>query len=248
MNLIQTPNKGLGSYIVIQNDLIGRYIKHYGFWEKHMYDVYSKLITPDDVVIDAGANIGFHTVQFANLASEVHAFEPQKLIYNILCANILFNDVSEKVFQYDFGLSDKEITLYMEPLSNRDEKDGCHNFGGRGLDPNATKEQPVPLKTFDSLNIDFDVLKIDIQGSEIYALKGMLKSLRKNRPWIMLENYPNSENDQKVLELLFEEGYELCRFMHNNNEDCILYFPDKHGKIRSTLESLSYNIKFENEH
>lgn len=248
MSLAQTQDKGFGSYIVIQNDLIGNFITHHGFWEKHMYDVYSKLISPNDIVVDAGANIGFHTVQFAKLAKTVHAFEPQKIIYNILCSNILFNNVSEKVFQYDFGLGDKEITLYMEPLSNKDEANGMHNFGGRGLDPNAKDEQPVPLKTFDSLNIDFDVLKIDIQGSEVYALKGMIKSLRKNKPWIMLENYPKAENDQKVLELLFEEGYELCRFMHNHNEDCILYFPDKHSKIRSTLESLPYNIKFENEH
>lgn len=247
MNLVQTENKGLGSYIVIENDLIGQFILQHGFWEGHLYEIYSKLITSKDVVIDAGANIGFHTVQFAKLAKTVHAFEPQKVIYNILCSNVLFNDVSNNTFQYDFGLGDKEITLYMEPLSNRDEANGMHNFGGRGLDPNATSEQPVPLKVFDDLGLDFSVLKMDIQGSEIFALKGMIKNLRKNKPWIMLENYPNQEDDQKVLDLLFAEGYELCRFMHNLNEDCILYHPNKHIKIRPLLESTNYKLRFENE-
>lgn len=252
MNLVQTENKGLGSYIVIENDLIGQFILQHGFWEGHLYEIYSKLITSEDVIIDAGANIGFHTVQFAKLAKTVHAFEPQKVIYNILCSNVLFNDVSNNTFQYDFGLGDKEITLYMEPLSNRDEANGMHNFGGRGLDPNATSEQPVPLKVFDDLGLDFSVLKIDIQGSEIFALRGMIESLRKNKPWIMLENYINrkgkeKEREEAVLNLLFKEGYELCRFIHNNNEDCILYIPSKHTNIRPLLESTNYKLRFENE-
>lgn len=246
MRLAQTQNKGLGSYIVIENDLIGQCMLRDGYWEGHLHQIYSKLLTKDDIVIDAGANIGFHTVQFAKLAKEVHAFEPQKLIYNILCTNVLFNDVSDNTFQYDFGLGDKEITLYMEPLSSKDEPNGMHNFGGLGLDLNATSEQPVPLKTFDSLGIDFSVLKMDIQGSEIFALKGMIQSLRKNKPWIMLENYLDQKNDQKVLDLLFAEGYELCRFMYKP-EDCILYIPSKHTNIRPLLESTDYKFRFENE-
>ncbi|ASF00390.1 hypothetical protein [uncultured virus] len=248
MKLLQTPDKGLGSYIVIENDLIGQFMLRHGNWEGHLHQIYSQLITNDDIVVDAGANIGFHTVQFAKLAKTVHAFEPQKVIYNILCTNILFNDVSQNTFQYDFGLGDKEITLYMEPLSNRDESNGMHNFGGRGLDPNATSEQPVPLKTFDSLGIDLSILKIDIQGSELFAFRGMMESIKKNKPWIMLENAIDGENDQKVLEMLFAEGYELCRFMHNTNQDCILYIPSKHTNIRPLLESFKYNIRFENEH
>ena len=93
-NLIQTQDKGFGSFIVIKNDLIGNFINHHGFWENHLCHIYKTLIKETDIVVDAGANIGFHTIQFAKKAKKVYSFEPQKLVFNILSTNILFNDVS----------------------------------------------------------------------------------------------------------------------------------------------------------
>ena len=86
MELIQTENKGLGSFLVLKNNLIGRFINHYGVWENHLYEIYSKLIKPKDIILDGGANIGFHTIHVAKLSVEgkVYAFEPQKLIFNLL--------------------------------------------------------------------------------------------------------------------------------------------------------------------
>jgi len=244
MSLIQTQNKGYGSFIVLENDLIGRFINYHGCWEKHIYSVYSQLITPNDVVIDAGANIGFHTVQFAHKANKVYAFEPQKLIYNILSTNILFNDVSSKVEHYRLALGDKPGKLYMEPLSNRDEKDGSHNFGGRGL---VTKdgEEEVDVITLDSLNIDPNIIKMDIQGSELYALKGAESTLNRCEPWLILENYLGREDDEKIYKWLINKGYEFFRFSFKNetgevipHEDCIVYKPKKHKQIKQFLNQL----------
>ena len=57
IKLAQTQDIGLGSFLVIENDLIGNFMLRHGFWEKHIYDIYSKFLTPESIVIDAGANI-----------------------------------------------------------------------------------------------------------------------------------------------------------------------------------------------
>ena len=254
MSLIRTMDRGLGSFLVLENDLIGRYINNRGVWEGHLYQIYSQLIESEDIILEGGANIGFHTVQFAKLASKgkVYAFEPQKLVFNLLSSNILFNNQSHNTNQYRLALGDKPGVLYMQPLSKFDEKDGYHNYGGRGL-TTKSKDEKVKVITFDSLNIKPNMVKLDIQGSEIYALKGMEKTIDKYEPWFILENYTSSKpneciNDKKVYKLLTSKGYKFFRFYFKDpntkemkpHEDCIVYKKNKHDFIEKFLSS-KYN-------
>ena len=80
-----------GTFCLLEKDLISSCINNYGYWEQHLYLFYSNFIKPDFVILDGGANLGFHTVQFGFLGSKVYSFEPQSYVYNQLCANILFN-------------------------------------------------------------------------------------------------------------------------------------------------------------
>jgi len=237
MNLLQTKDVGAGSFIVIENDLIGQFILRHGIWEHHLLHIYSQLINETDVILDAGANIGFHTVQFARFGKKVYAYDPQPVVFNLLSTNILFNGVTDKVEQYRLGLSDKPGSIRMEPLNNFNQPNGMHNFGGRGLTSDGTGEESVELITFDK---DVDVIKIDIQGSEIYAFKGMEQMIDRCEPWIMFENYEDGKNDKKVLDFLLNKGYVIYRLMNNLNEDCFAFKPelDKHKNVKIVLESV----------
>jgi FkbM family methyltransferase len=236
MNLIQTKDIGAGSFVIIENDLIGQFILRHGVWEGHLANIYSQLINETDVILDAGANIGFHTVQFARFGKKVYAYDPQPTIFNLLSANILFNGATDKVEQFMLGLSDKPGSIRMEPVNKFDQPNGMHNFGGRGLTNDETGEESVELVTFDK---DVDVIKIDIQGSEIYAFKGMEQMIDRCQPWIMFENYEDGENDKKVLDFLLNKGYVIYRLMNNLNEDCFAFKPelDNHKKVKIVLES-----------
>lgn len=241
IQLIQTKDKGFGSFVVIENDLIGRYINHYGFWELHLIGLYRKFIKDTDVVLDAGANIGFHTIHMGHICKKVYAYEPQPMIFNILSTNILFSGLSDKIEHFRLGLGDKKSSAKMEPLDRFNEADGTRNFGGRGLSQDGTGEESVNLIDFDSLDIDIDVIKIDIQGFELYAFMGMQNTLKRCAPWIMLENYVGNSRDEKVLELLQSLGYEIYRPKDNTlpNEDCICIHKEneKHIPIRELLNS-----------
>ena len=233
MNLIQTKDVGLGSFFVIENDLIGNYINHYGFWEPWLIEIYQKLIQPTDVILDAGANIGFHTIQFARLGKKVYAYDPQPIIFNVLTANILFNGATDIVEQYRLGISDKPGNIKIQPQLT--EQNGNVNFGGRGLTNDDNGEGYAELVQFDK---DVDVVKMDIQGSEIYALKGMESVIDRCEPWFLIENYLGGEDDIKVLEFLNSKGYIIYRY-ELKNEDCIAFKPEKHKRIKDILDSIT---------
>jgi FkbM family methyltransferase len=237
--LIQTVDKGFGTFIVIKNDIIGRCIEQNGFWENHVYNFYTRFLKDSDVVLDAGANVGFHTINMARKAKFVHAFEPQPLVYNLLCANVLLNDVTHKVEQYKLALGDKESVVKLQPLNMFDEQDGTHNFGGRGLTIDGRGEGGIKTIAFDSLNIDINVIKIDIQGFELMAVNGMLETLQVNKPWILLENYEGLENDEEVLSILSVLGYDVYRLQVAPREDCICIHKSNsdHLNLRACLDT-----------
>ena len=72
--------------------------------------------------------------------------------------------------------------------------------------------ETIRIKTLDSFNIkekDRFRIKIDVEGFEYFALSGGIKTIKKNKPVILIEehNYGNS----KVFKLLMDLGYKIRR-------------------------------------
>merc|ERR1711991_371808 len=69
----------------------------------------------DDVVFDIGSNIGVFTVPFAKKVGElgqVYAFEPQKVIYDLLQDNVNKNKLKNvKIFNVGMGKKKEELEL-----------------------------------------------------------------------------------------------------------------------------------------
>ena len=241
-----------GQFCLIENDLISNCINSYGFWEEHLYNLYSQVIKEDFIVLDGGANLGFHTVQFAKLANKgkVYAFEPQNLIYNVLSTNILINNLSDVVEQYRVGLSDKNATETFTSMENPGVTMGeyCINWGGRGFTEKDGGEEATTT-TIDSFNLSkLDFIKLDIQGFEYKALMGGINTIKNNMPTIFIENYDGrceekiKEQERAPIDLLLNLGYKGYRTLIGNNDDCIF---TTNEKIISSIEKSEKNIKFE---
>jgi len=227
-----------GNFCLIENDLISNFIKDNGHWEEHLCYFYSKIIKPDSIILDGGANIGFHTIQFAYLANKgkVYAFEPQSLIYNVLSTNILINGFSDIVSQYRLGLSDKESTETFTSILNPGISgfgdtinEFCINWGGRGFIEGDGDEEATTV-TIDSFNIPkLDFIKLDIQGFEYKALLGGINTIKNNMPTIFIENYDGRcSDDEEVkkrerdpIDWLLNLGYKGYRLLFGNGDDCI---------------------------
>ena len=250
-----------GNFLINEFDCISYSLKKDEMWEDYMYAFYSQILDSNDICIDAGANLGFHSIQFGKLAKHVYSFEPQPMIYNQLCANILFNDLNDKITPYRLGLGEKESTKQMWSIKNEfygiNSGEEMYNWGGRGIEhidatynSNEVREEDlIKVIPLDSLNIEqCSLFKIDIQGYEWYAFQGAQKLL-ENNPIILLENNSEAKLDKQVLNMLLKLGYQCYRFCMSEVEDCILIHPksDKYNistKIIKSLPSM-YKIKKE---
>jgi FkbM family methyltransferase len=230
-----------GNFCLLEDDLISNSINMNGYWEAHLFHFYKEFIKPDYTIIDGGANLGFHSIQFAKLAPQgtVYCFEPQPLIFNLLSTNSLINGCSEVIKQFRLGLGDStEQKLKMTPIKEQIFSENCINYGGRGLTEGIDGEEEVQLTTIDSLKLTkLDFIKLDVQGFEFHTLKGGENTIKTHLPIMFIENYPDSEQDQKVINLIKEWDYEVYRLQASHNEDCIAVYPDKHTEEINFIET-----------
>src|SRR5947199_9441604 len=80
----------------VNDAYVGRSLDLYGEYCEGEIELFKQLVRPGDVVIEVGANIGAHTVWLARATSPggaVIAFEPQRLAFQTLCANLALNDI-----------------------------------------------------------------------------------------------------------------------------------------------------------
>ena len=170
-----------GTFLIDNGDLISNTLKHSGIWEQWLHIIYTKLIQKDWVVVDVGANIGTHTIPMAELCKQVYAFEPQKNIFNQLCANIALNGLDFNITPVGKGLGNKneikqiwDIKFEVNDDIKNHKGQSLINWGGRGIEqescvhnynPNETREiDQIEVITLDSYNLkQCDLIKIDIQ-------------------------------------------------------------------------------------
>src|SRR5579864_1367079 len=67
----------------------------YGEYCEAEADVFRQLLKPGMTVVEAGANIGAHTLMLAKACApgRLIAFEPQQRVFQLLCANLAANGV-----------------------------------------------------------------------------------------------------------------------------------------------------------
>ena len=260
---LQTIKTHNGSFCVNPQDLIGNYILRTGVWEPHLEYLYNEFIEKDDTIIDAGANLGYHSVKFGFKAKKVYSFEPQTKVYNLLCQNISLNELDNVVIPYENGLGDKAEKQQLWSDKHEDFGNGIINYGGRGIIDNHpdsadkynsennpyNEEDIIKIISLDSLNIkECHLIKIDVQGYEYQTLKGAEKLIKDNYPVIFLESYPESRvYDVKTLQYLKDLNYQIYRSQVGNKDDFILINPNNdrfedHRDIIN-ISSLKYPIE-----
>lgn len=193
-----------GNMLYRTNDkYVGRSLDLYGEFSNGESTLFESLITKEMTVIDAGANIGAHTVQFSNLARHVLAIEAQMHIFQMLNANIALNDLRNvSTLRAAIGETIGKIII---PGINFDAGGnfGCISAIGH------TNGNSIPLVSIDSFNLRAcDFMKIDVEGMEQQAIAGALQTIRQYNPIIYIEN-DRKENSSKLIEMLQEEGYDM---------------------------------------
>ena len=208
-----------GNMMYLPSDLyVGRSLDLYGEFSEGEIEIFSQIVKPGMLVVDVGANIGSHTVFFAKAVGprgQVLAVEPQRILYQILCANLALNVIGNTVVQ-QAGLGSAPGSIQTPPINYGE----IYNFGGVSLGDFKNGEQ-VSVITLDSLALPFcHLLKIDVEGMENEVLQGARETLARHRPLLYVEN-DRLEKSAALIALLFELDYRLFWHLpplfHTNN-------------------------------
>lgn len=249
INLVQLKDSTNTEFIGIQNDTISLTISEHGSWEGHLVNLYYRLLKPNSVVIDIGANIGYHSIHLGKIVGsggKVFSFEPQKLIYDILSANILKNGLSNVIYQHNFGLSSEEGILYLSNLEDVSYTNGMINFGGVKLNNETTGGARVTVKTLDDIFTgDVDLMKIDIEGMESEVILGSSNTIKKSLPMIFVEI---SQDHDELYSYFRKNEYIIYKITnHGNGNDYVCLHQTKHIDNINQMDIIckKYNIEYE---
>lgn len=202
-----------GRFLVNPNDTyIGRALITYGEWSEAEARLFAKLLRPGDTVVEAGANIGSLTVPLSRIvgqAGSVIAFEPQRLVFQLLCANAALNDCwNVDTRQAAVGADSAHVSV------DRIAPNSAKNFGSIQVNSNYSDSMGidrVPMVSIDSLGLErLDFIKADVEGYEQAVIEGANETIARCRPAIFFEH--NDLDNWHVPELLWSMGY-----------DCYLY-------------------------
>jgi FkbM family methyltransferase len=196
-----------GSMLFLRSDkFIGASLDLYGEYCEAEAEVFAQIVSPGQVVVEAGANIGAHTVHLAKLvgeAGQVLAFEPQSTVFQILCANVALNDAFN-VRTYHAAAGREAGTLKVPRLDYRRN----NNYGGVSL-LGVTDGEEVPVIALDTLDLPaLRLLKIDVEGMEREVIAGARRQIARHRPVIYVENDRREQSPLLIAEIQ-DLGYEL---------------------------------------
>jgi FkbM family methyltransferase len=194
-------------YLANKNDAyVGRALVEYGEYGENEYKLLGSMVQPGNVVVEAGANLGAHTVRLAKqvtLQGRVIAYEPQPPIFQALCGTMALNGLMN-IECYPYALGAEAGTTVIPALDYRQP----NNFGGMSfLEPAANGHKIDIRKLDDEFTYPrLDLLKIDVEGMELDVLKGAAETIKKLQPMLYFEN-DRADKSPELLDWVQSAGY-----------------------------------------
>lgn len=172
------------------SDLGLKLIKNQAY-EPKMAQIIENLLEKGDTFIDLGSNEGYFTVLAGKLCGaegKVFAIEPQKRLWNVIDTNIFLNELTNfHLLPYGIGAKKEELVLQLYPSTNTGASSFSKTLNFKisfsWIRKKIYGTQTAKILTLDglspSLPQSIKLIKIDIEGFELEALKGASKILKE---------------------------------------------------------------------
>lgn len=165
-------------------DMVQRYILSTStLFEMELLRSVRHHIPPGAAVVDAGANIGNHTLFFGLVcgAGRIDSFEPLRTIFPVLRRNVELNGLAQ-------------VRCHNAALGAAPGSAGLANYGVGNMAASSFEfgaGSAYPVVTLDQLGLDrLDFIKIDVEGSQVAMLEGSRETIARHRPMIWIELRP----------------------------------------------------------
>jgi len=230
-----------GFYMLVRpSEHIQQQLFWYGYYEKELGDLIKTSLKPGDVFLDMGANIGYFSLLAATKepTSKVFSFEPVINLFQKLEENISINHVKNiTAFNIAVGEREEEKEIFISGSDNS----GMSSF--HQPENYSGKKEKVKVVTIDgwfkTAGVSkVDLVKLDIEGSELAALRGMAGVLQNFKPLIIAEINPETLgtfdlDPSAIFDYLNKLDYKAYHILKTGNIE-----PFTHMEIHQTVNAL----------
>ncbi len=182
-----------GRLLIPAGDLqIGRSLAFCGHWERDTIEFLDSYLHESSEVLVVGAHVGSLVIPIARRVKRVVGLEPNPKILDLLKMNLKLNDISNvECFDFAAGESDSTVEFLLS----------SYNSGTSKVKRGALQALPYNVGRYDSIQVGsrrlddafrdcrFDLIVMDVEGSETAALAGMPVLLERAN-FLMLEVMP----------------------------------------------------------
>jgi FkbM family methyltransferase len=173
----------------------------------------------DIVIADVGANMGYYSMYFAKYyspRSKIYAFEPSVSILDVLKKNISINHLDNvEIVEAACAENTGKVEFY---ISHNHHSSSMIDYWGDNLASGTlTTVKSVSMDEFfenEKRGVYPDLIKMDIEGAGVFALKGCTRCVKMKRPLILMESHTGAEDDA-IGDLLRNNNYEALRIDNN---------------------------------
>jgi FkbM family methyltransferase len=198
--------------------------------ENHLMNI----IRRSKVILDIGAHCGSHSIIYSKINPDckIYSFEPQKIMFDILCMNINNNNI-KNIKPYNYALGNKNCMATMSDscidghtIGKIDlSSNNFYNLGGLQIGKGG---ENIEIKTLDDINFNekIDFIKIDVEGFENFVIDGGMNTIIRYKPIIFFEhNFKVVTNEMydyynpvnfTITEKLQELGYKIILLNTDN--------------------------------
>lgn len=206
-------SSGIPQFFIISQDHISNRVILNGIYERDYLDSAMEFLRKNKKIkgcaVDAGANIGNHSLYIANFFQSVFSFEPNPRIFPVLNAN---SKLMNNIKAYEIGLSDENLKTKINIINN-------YNLGESTVkeDSNVKIESSyeIDLVKLDDIEeiqkCEIGLIKIDVENFELKVLKGAAQLIKEKSPVIFFEQhkscFPENGSDSECVNFLKVQGY-----------------------------------------
>ncbi len=208
-------------FVDTRDSLLAPSLLLHGLWEPEVTNWLTSTLRPGDVFVDIGANIGYFSLLASQLVGPkggVVAVEAHPRMAELLRRNIIANRVGATTWHRAAWSHQELLTFHMRV-------NFASNSSAGSLDPASLEElgdteeltevQAVPVDDLLERMHRIDVIKIDVEGAETRALRGLTRTLAAN-PGIkvMFEWSPGQmkmfdDDPQDLIDLFTDAGFRF---------------------------------------
>lgn len=244
LGLFETP---IGKFHLLENDVLAQHLIRGEIHEPHFCRLADLLLNDDDTVLDLGANFGSHSVYMAGRVPKgrVLAFEPLGLTHSQLQLNLIANGC-DNVAAYKLAVSDR--TGEVVRMQAVDYCAARVNVGATRVARRGGGDAALTLRIDDLDLKDVAFVKMDIQGSETAALRGMADTIARHRPVMFVEIEEKhlracASSSKELMELILGHGYVLYRILTDYPCDHLAVPAERVQAVEPLLRDLDVDVQ-----